>query len=126
MAATKLPFLYFASFRAATSLTRSLTCQTQNKTTYRHLTTGPDKTLEGKFAIIYTCNVCETRSSKVFSKLAYYKGVVIVKCPSCSSHHLIADNLGWFGDQNRYYKRTACLGCDVVRHENISFEVSKE
>jgi len=47
----------------------------------------------------FTCTVCETINKKQFSRQAYEKGVVIIRCDGCQNLHLIADNLGWFGEE---------------------------
>ena len=60
---------------------------------------GSKYSKEGMYAIIYTCGVCEKKQGRTFSKDAYTKGVVILRCEGCLNFHLIADNLGWFEDE---------------------------
>ena len=50
--------------------------------------------------IIFTCTVCNTRTAKTISKVAYNEGVVIARCPGCQSLHLVADRLNYFSDDD--------------------------
>lgn len=64
--------------------------------------------------MVFTCAKCETRAVKSFTKNAYRHGVVIVTCPGCDARHLIADNLGWFGDERNIEEVLATKGQTVT------------
>lgn len=57
--------------------------------------------LDRKMRLIFTCKKCKTRNSKLISKLAYDKGVILIRCDGCKNNHLIADHLGWFADKHK-------------------------
>ncbi|KAK9810468.1 hypothetical protein WJX72_011198 [[Myrmecia] bisecta] len=74
----------------------------------------------------FTCNKCDTRSAKAMSRNAYDKGVVLVRCPGCNGHHLIADNLGWFGDPANVEGFLKAKGEEYVRKNSETMEIFPE
>ncbi|XP_076174811.1 uncharacterized protein LOC143150424 [Ptiloglossa arizonensis] len=58
--------------------------------------------VEGKLKLYFTCKRCNSRTSKIISKIAYEKGIVIVRCDGCKNNHLIADHLGWFPEMKKF------------------------
>lgn len=73
--------------------------------------------------MIFTCNKCETRAVKSFTKAAYEKGVVLVQCPGCQKRHVIADNLGWFGEQKNVEEILREKGEEVRRITDADLDV---
>ena len=51
------------------------------------------------YVLSFTCSKCDTQSIRSFTKHAYHKGVVLVRCGGCQNIHLVADNIGWFEDK---------------------------
>lgn len=71
--------------------------------------------------IVFTCAKCETRAMKSFTKNAYERGVVIITCPGCESRHLIADNLGWFGEHRNIEEILAEKGQGMVKIKDVDY-----
>jgi hypothetical protein len=68
-----------------------------------------------KMTMIFTCNVCTTRSAKTFHKVTYQRGVVIVRCEACKTLHLVADHLGWFEGAQKTIEEMLALKGENVR-----------
>lgn len=81
-------------------------------------TSPPDRHLH----LVYTCSKCDTRAVKSFSKTAYERGVVIITCPGCDARHLIADNLGWFGEERNIEQILAKKGVPSAKITDADFE----
>ncbi|EFN55185.1 hypothetical protein CHLNCDRAFT_134348 [Chlorella variabilis] len=80
-----------------------------------------------QLVMLFTCTKCNTRAAKAFSKQSYEQGVVIVECPGCHNKHLIADNLGWFGQKGTVEEFAAARGSTVVhRTADGTVELSPE
>ena len=63
------------------------------------------RTVGEKMLLRFTCTHAaadEARmTTKLISKRAYERGVVLVRCDCCDRNHLIADHLGWFGEEGQ-------------------------
>ncbi|KAG2434951.1 hypothetical protein HYH02_012147 [Chlamydomonas schloesseri] len=76
----------------------------------------PLAAIQPRMVMVFTCTKCDTRSTKAFSKQSYQQGVVLVRCPGCKGLHLVADHLGWFGEEPFVlHEHVAQLGGNVVR-----------
>ncbi|XP_954303.1 uncharacterized protein TA20720 [Theileria annulata] len=77
-----------------------------------------------RYIAVFTCNICNNRTAKSFSKQAYHHGIVYVKCESCNSRkllliiiHLISDQLGWFGEKQNIEEILLKKGQEVSKME---------
>eukprot|EP00808_Paulinella_micropora_P014100 g19831.t1 len=77
----------------------------------------PDYHPNNRSQITFTCTAkgCNMRNTKTFSHAAYYQGVVIITCDGCKAKHLIADNLGIFGEEKNIEEILQSKGLRVIK-----------
>jgi len=76
-----------------------------------------------KMLLRFTCThePCDEKYTitRIISKRSYDSGIVLVRCPCrLEKQHLIADNLGWFGDKSNIETIMAEKGEEVARALN--------
>lgn len=88
----------------------------------------PQVETDKRLLIGFTCKCCQHRTHRTMSHQAYHHGIVLIECPGCQSHHLIADNLGWFKDTPKAAKKiedmTEVVG-EIRRSLNLSEKENK-
>ncbi|XP_043790311.1 uncharacterized protein LOC122713688 [Apis laboriosa] len=99
--------------RTKTNLSESLEKEEVNKDANKKVLGK----IEAKIKVMFTCKKCNFRNGKIISKLAYEKGLVIIRCDGCKNNHLIADNLGWFEElkNKRNIERLLAAKGETVR-----------
>ena len=95
--------LFSTCSRPATMKFSTFSDKSPTDCTTKEETASPLGKLEGRMYMEYTCKVCRQRSSNQFSRQAYHRGMVLVRCSGCQNLHLIADNLGWFKHGEQMY-----------------------
>lgn len=75
--------------------------QTQNNNINSTTTTTsknetPIGKIEGKIFAQFTCNVCQSKVQKTFSKASYEHGVVLIRCDGCKNLHLVRNIICYF------------------------------
>jgi len=64
--------------------------------------------------IEFTCTVCQNRVAKTFSKQAYEKGTVLIRCSGCQNFHLIADHINFTGYAEKTIEEVAAKKGETV------------